>query len=205
MLADGFAGVGGAVLPVGGLHVRAQRQHAAQKGEGNVSLRLGVLPHKAHGRGVLPVPCVAAGVPDGDVHAVEQRGIAVQRLGLRGQVVLVVIAPLHGVAVVASCLFIAHQTILEIVGVLGLAPGDVVGQDAQIAVVVVGVLDSLGVVLVADGAGATRIVVGIADAIASIQPYCYGAITLGTAWGARLAPSIQRDKSPGLIARPDLG
>ena len=38
-----------------------------------------------------------------------------------------------------------------------------------------------------------------------IQPYCYGAITLGTAWGARLAPSIQRDKSPGLIARPDLG
>ena len=37
-----------------------------------------------------------------------------------------------------------------------------------------------------------------------IQPYCYGAIALGTAWGARLAPSIQRDKSPGLIARPDL-
>ena len=90
---------------------------------------------------------------------------AVQRLGLRGQVVLVVIAPLHGVAVVASCLFIAHQTILEIVGVLGLAPGDVVGQDAQIAVVVVGVLDSLGVVLVADGGRAPVAVVAVGDVV----------------------------------------
>ena len=94
---------------------------------------------------------------------------------------------------------------MEIVEIFCLAPANVIVHNAQIAVVVVGVLDSLGVVLVADGAGATRIVVGIADAIASIQPYCYGAITLGIAWGARLAPSIQRDKSPGLIAQPDLG
>ena len=72
-------------VPVGGLHVRSQRQHTAQKGEGIVSLRPGVLPHKAHGRGVLPVPCVAAGVPDSDVHAVEQRGIAVQ-LGVGAEI-----------------------------------------------------------------------------------------------------------------------
>ena len=90
---------------------------------------------------------------------------AVQRLGLRGQVVLVVIAPLNCVAVVASCLLVAHQAILEIVGVLGLAPGDVVGQDAQIAVVVVGVLDSLGVVLVADGGRAPVAVVAVGDVV----------------------------------------
>ena len=89
----------------------------------------------------------------------------IQCLGLRGQVVLVVIAPLHGVAVVASCLLVAHQTILEIVGVLGLAPGDVVGQDAQIAVVVVGVLDSFGVVLVADGGRAPVAVIAVGDVV----------------------------------------
>ena len=54
---------------------------------------------------------------------------------------------------------------MEIVEIFCLAPGDVVGQNAQIAVVVVGVLDSLGVVLVADGGRAPVAVVAVGDVV----------------------------------------
>ena len=54
---------------------------------------------------------------------------------------------------------------MKIVEIFCLAPGDVVGQDAQIAVVVVGVFDSLGVVLVADGGRAPIAVVAVGDVV----------------------------------------
>ena len=92
-------------------------------------------------------------------------GRAVERLLLRGKVIVVVIAPRDAVCIPAAALLPAHQPILKIVEILRLASARAVCQQAEVAVVVVGVVD-LRAVLIADGRGAAKAVVAIGHRIA---------------------------------------
>lgn len=66
---------------------------------------------------------------------------------------------------------------MEIVEIFCLAPANIIVHNAQIAVVVVGVLDSLGVVLVTDGRRASVEVVAVGDVVAvAIVGACQPAI-----------------------------
>lgn len=85
---------------------------------------------------------------------------------MRRKIVYIIIAPLNDIAVAASDLFIAHQPILKIVEILRPAIRNIVGHQAQIAVVIVGIANGVDLVLIADAAGAAQIVVGIGDVIA---------------------------------------
>ena len=92
-------------------------------------------------------------------------GRAVERLLLRGEVVVVVIAPRDAVFISAAALLPAHQPILKIVEILRLASARAVCQQTEVAVVVVGIVD-LRAVLIADGRGAAKAVVAIGHRIA---------------------------------------
>ena len=92
-------------------------------------------------------------------------GRAVERLLLRGEVIVVVIAPRDAVCIPAAALLPAHQPILKIVEILRFASARAVRQQAEVAVVVVGVVD-LRAVLIADGRGAAKAVVAIGHRIA---------------------------------------
>ena len=92
-------------------------------------------------------------------------GRAVERLLLRGEVIVVVIAPRDAVCIPAAALLPAHQPILKIVEILCSASARAVCQQAEVAVVVVGVVD-LRAVLIADGRGAAKAVIAIGHRIA---------------------------------------
>ena len=61
-------------------------------------------------------------------------GRAVERLLLRGEVIVVVIAPRDAVGIPAAALFPAHQPILKIVELLRPAPARAVCQQAEVAI-----------------------------------------------------------------------
>ena len=67
------------------------------------------------------------------------RGVrrAVERLLLRGEVIVVVIAPRDAVCIPAAALFPAHQPILKIVEILRSASARAVCQQAEVAVVAI--------------------------------------------------------------------
>ena len=92
-------------------------------------------------------------------------GRAVERLLLRGEVIVVVIAPRDAVCIPAAALLPAHQPILKIVEILRLASARAVCQQTEVAVIVVGIVD-LRAVLIADGRGAAKAVVAIGHRIA---------------------------------------
>ena len=92
-------------------------------------------------------------------------GRAVERLLLRGEVIVVVIAPRDAVCIPAAALLPAHQPILKIVEILRLASARAVCQQTEVAVVVVGVV-GLRAVLIADGRGAAKAIVAIGHRIA---------------------------------------
>ena len=71
----------------------------------------------------------------------------------------------YNVCIPTAALLPAHQTILKIVEILRLASARAVCQQAEVAVVVVGVVD-LRAVLIADGGGAAKAVVAIGHRIA---------------------------------------
>ena len=92
-------------------------------------------------------------------------GRAVERLLLRGEVIVVVIAPRDAVGIPAAALLPAHQPILKIVEILRLASARAVCQQTEVTVVVVGIVD-LRAVLIADGRGAAKAVIAIGHRIA---------------------------------------
>ena len=124
----------------------------------------------------LPQRIVGVARGDGSLHRFRQavvlvvgiaRGIgrAVERLLLRGKIVVVVIAPRDAVCIPAAALLPAYQPILKIVEILRSASARAVCQQAKVAVVVVGIVD-LRAVLIADGRGAAKAVVAIGHRIA---------------------------------------
>ena len=92
-------------------------------------------------------------------------GRAVERLLLRGEVIVVVIAPRDAVCIPAAALLPAHQPILKIVEILRFASARAVRQQAEVAIIVVGIGD-LRAVLIGDGRGAAKAVIAIGHRIA---------------------------------------
>ncbi len=85
-------------------------------------------------------------------------GGAVEGLGLGGQVVLVVVAPLDNVAVAVAGLLIPHEPVQEIVAVAVDPSGNTVGQLPQVAVGVVGVRHGAAGVAIGHGSAAAKTV-----------------------------------------------
>ena len=71
----------------------------------------------------------------------------------------------YNVCIPAAALLPTHQPILKIVEILRLASARAVCQQAEVAVIVVGIVD-LRAVLIADGRGAAKAVVAIGHRIA---------------------------------------
>ena len=91
-------------------------------------------------------------------------GVPIQGLGLRGEVVLVVIPPLHRVAVPLAGLLVAHKAALEVVEILGVPARGAVLENTQVAVVVVDIVHRVAV-FVALAGGAAQGVVGVGNRV----------------------------------------
>lgn len=145
-IGDGGVDHGGAAV-FGG-----QARHAAEAVVGVVS---GDGTLRRLGQSVVLVIGIGAGV-----------GGAVEGLGLGGQVVLVVVAPLDNVAVAVAGLLIPHESVQEIVAVAVDPSGNTVGQLPQVAVGVVGVRHGAAGVAIGHGSAAAKAVIAVGHRVA---------------------------------------
>ena len=145
-IGDGGVDHGGAAV-FGG-----QPRHAAEAVVGVVS---GDCALRRLGQPVVLVIGIGAGV-----------GGAVQRLGLGGQVVLVVVAPLDNVAVAVAGFLIPHEPVQKIVAVAVDPARNAVGQLAQVAVGVVGVGHGAAGVAIGHGGASAKAVVTVGHGVA---------------------------------------